>query len=139
MASALKAKGRTLLDALADLERAHGVHATSQVSIRVTDLGRIATIMAHLRGAPPDAIGGQTVLRMDDLLAPTDALPPTDGLRFIVEGGIRIIIRPSGTEPKLKCYLQVVVPVEHGDLDAAHAVAEERMSQMRTAVAAWFA
>lgn len=127
LAAALKAEGRTLVDVLDDLARAHGLHATDQVSVRVADLGLIPQAMARLRDEPPAALGGLDVLGVDDLATGSESLPPTDGLRFHLADGARVIVRPSGTEPKLKCYLEVVVPVEatpEGDADAARDAVE---------------
>ena len=70
--------------------------------------------MARLRATPPQRLGGRAVESADDLLVGSADLPPTDGLRYRLEGGGRVVVRPSGTEPKLKCYLEVVVPVERG-------------------------
>jgi phosphomannomutase len=119
----LRAQGRTLHDELDDIAREHGVHATSQVSVRVGDLAMIDAIMAHLRTKPPRALGGRHVHAVDDLLDPSGPLPPTDGLRLHLDGGARVIVRPSGTEPKVKCYLEVVVPVAAGDAAGAVALA----------------
>ncbi|WP_432102371.1 phospho-sugar mutase [Streptomyces sp. bgisy091] len=110
LASVLKEKGRTLLDLLDDLAVEHGLHATDQLSVRVEDLSVIADAMRRLREAPPAALAGLPVVSAEDLSRGTDALPPTDGLRYRLTGA-RVIVRPSGTEPKLKCYLEVVVPV----------------------------
>jgi phosphomannomutase len=133
MAAGLRPRGRTLLDVLDDLARAHGVHATSQVSIRVTDLARIATVMASLRSAPPRRLGGLAVTGVDDLLDPDGPLPPTDGLRFHLAGAARVIVRPSGTEPKVKCYLEVVQPVGD-DVETARTTAAEQMDALRADV-----
>ena len=137
MAAELKERGRLLTDALDDLSREHGIHATSQVSIRVSDLERITRIMHRLRTSPPAAVAGIAVIAMDDLEQPTDGLPPTDGLRFTLAGGARIIVRPSGTEPKIKCYLEVIEHPAGGDLATARASATHRMEDLRSAVAAW--
>ena len=137
MASALKADGRSLTDVLDDLDREHGIHATSQVSVRVSDLGRIAGIMRRLRASPPQSIAGIDVLGMDDLERPADGLPPTDGLRFSLAGGARIIVRPSGTEPKIKCYLEVIEYPNGTGLETARASAARRMEALRDAVAPW--
>jgi phosphomannomutase len=137
MASALKADGRSLTDVLDDLDREHGIHATSQVSVRVSDLGRIAGIMHRLRANPPASIAGIDVLGMHDLERPTDGLPSTDGLRFSLAGGARIIVRPSGTEPKIKCYLEVIEYPNGTGLETARASATRRMEALRGAVAPW--
>ena len=123
LASELKEEGRTLPDLLDDLAVEHGLHATDQLSVRVEDLSVIARAMQQLREQPPTELAGLAVTRAEDLTRGTDKLPPTDGLRYTLDGA-RVIVRPSGTEPKLKCYLEVVVPVAtHADLPAAHATA----------------
>ncbi|MFD4754990.1 phospho-sugar mutase [Streptomyces sp. NPDC058426] len=129
-ASVLKEEGRTLSDALDDLAREHGLHATAQLSARVADLSLIPAAMDRLRQSPPVRLAGLTVTSADDLSLPKDGLPPTDGLRYTLgtpspegagsspEGvgsspeGVRgrVVVRPSGTEPKLKCYLEIVLP-----------------------------
>ncbi|AWS40739.1 phospho-sugar mutase [Streptosporangium sp. 'caverna'] len=103
--------GRTLLDLLDDQARRYGLHATSQLSFRVADLSLITGAMARLRATPPAQLGGHKVESADDLSEGSGGLPPTDGLRYHLSGGTRVVIRPSGTEPKLKCYLEVVIPV----------------------------
>ncbi|MFI5522999.1 phospho-sugar mutase [Streptomyces platensis] len=122
LAAELKQSGRTLGDLLDDLALEHGLHATDQLSVRVEDLSLIADAMRRLREQPPTALAGLTVARADDLTRGTETLPPTDGLRYYLSGspaaGIeaaRVVVRPSGTEPKLKCYLEVVVPVSSAE------------------------
>ena len=111
LAAALKAEGRSLIDQLDDIYREHGLHATSQLSVRVEDLSIIGRAMETLRTSPPSSLGGLAVTSVDDLADGYRGLPPTDGIRLGLEGSTRIICRPSGTEPKLKCYIEVVVPV----------------------------
>ncbi|MET9740607.1 phospho-sugar mutase [Streptomyces sp. NPDC006422] len=131
LASELKAQGRTLLDALDDLALAHGLHATDQLSVRVEDLSVIADAMRRLREVPPVELAGLTVTRTDDLSDGSAGLPPTDGLRYTLDGA-RIVVRPSGTEPKLKCYLEVVVPVpDRSSLPTARATASERLTSLK--------
>ena len=108
IATDLAADGKDLNDLLDEVWRRHGFHATEQISIRVEDMSAITELLAGLRSNPPQEIAGQTVESIDDLAAPTDGLPPTDGLRLWLSGGVRIIIRPSGTEAKLKCYIEVI-------------------------------
>jgi phosphomannomutase len=132
MVAALKAEGRGVPDVLDDLARKFGLYATSQLSVRVSDVSLIAEAMAHLRADPPTSLGGREVVRMDDLEKGADGLPPTDGLHFILKDA-RVIIRPSGTEPKLKCYLQVVVPVT-GAIEQARAKAQTELDAVRSSV-----
>jgi phosphomannomutase len=108
IATDLAAVGKDLNDLLDEVWRRHGFHATEQISIRVEDMSAITELLAGLRSNPPQEIAGRTVESIDDLAAPTDGLPPTDGLRLWLSGGVRIIIRPSGTEAKLKCYIEVI-------------------------------
>ncbi|MET7618204.1 phospho-sugar mutase [Streptomyces sp. NPDC005408] len=113
LASELKEQGRTLTDLLDDLAVAHGLHGTDQLAVRVEDLSIIADAMHRLREQPPTVLAGLRIVSAEDLNKGTDKLPPTDGLRYYLDGEFkaRVIVRPSGTEPKLKCYLEVVVPV----------------------------
>ncbi|MFF8671073.1 phospho-sugar mutase [Streptomyces sp. NPDC015242] len=131
LASQLKEEGRTLLDLLDDLAVEHGLHATDQLSVRVEDLSLIAAAMTRLREQPPTALAGLPVTRTEDLTQGTGTLPPTDGLRYTLEGA-RVIVRPSGTEPKLKCYLEVVVPVaSHAALPEARAKAADVLEAIK--------
>ncbi len=131
LASGLKEEGRTLLDLLDDLAVEHGLHATDQLSVRVQDLSVIADAMSRLREQPPTELAGLAITRAEDLTRGTETLPPTDGLRYTLDGA-RVVVRPSGTEPKLKCYLEVVVPVAaHADLPAARARATELLAAVK--------
>ena len=108
IASELKLKGLTLLDLLDEVWARHGFHGTEQISIRVADMSRITQLLTRIRQNPPQKIAGRTVTAIDDLANPQDGLPPTDGLRIWLADGIRIIVRPSGTEAKMKCYVEVI-------------------------------
>ncbi len=110
IASDLAADGKDLNDLLDEVWARHGFHATEQISIRVADMSAISKLLANLRNNPPQELAGRAVESVDDLAAPTDGLPPTDGVRLWLSGGVRIIIRPSGTEAKLKCYIEVITP-----------------------------
>ena len=140
LADTLKAQGRTLVDALDDLARAHGLHLTDQLSARFTDLAQIPATMQRLRTAPPASLAGSAVVETVDLSDGVDGLPPTDGLRLLAEDGSRVIVRPSGTEPKVKCYLEVIVPVA-GDasvdeVSEARHVASARLQAIRADMSA---
>ena len=104
----LKNQGLTITDLLDQVWERHGFHGTEQISIRVSDMSAITRLLAGLRQTPPKEIAGRAVESIDDLAAPKDGLPPTDGLRIWLTGGIRIIVRPSGTEAKMKCYIEVI-------------------------------
>ena len=135
LAATLKAEGRTLTDLLDGLAVEHGVHATDAFSVRVADLSQIGAVMARLRADPPAELAGIAVSRADDLAAGSDDLPPTDGLRYHLEDGSRVIVRPSGTEPKLKVYLEAIEPVgEPGQLAVARAEAQRRLAAVRHAM-----
>ncbi|GAA2101487.1 phospho-sugar mutase [Kitasatospora saccharophila] len=136
LAAGLGRDGRTLTDLLDDLALAHGLHATDQLSVRVEDLSVISDAMAALREKPPVELAGLTVTRADDLTAGTPDLPPTDGLRYLLTGpsvtSARVVVRPSGTEPKLKCYLEAVLPVPTpADLPAARAAAQALLDALK--------
>ena len=108
IATDLSTEGKTLLDLLDEIWKTYDFHATEQISIRVNDLSTISNLMKKLRNNPLSDIAGFKLLAMDDLAIPTNSLPPTDGIRFTLEENVRIIIRPSGTEPKIKCYIEVI-------------------------------
>ncbi len=108
VATDLANQGQTLTNLLNDVWTRHGFHGTEQISIRVSDMGSIARLLTTLRQNPPSEIAGRAVKSIDDLAAPKDGLPPTDGLRIWLDGDIRIIVRPSGTEAKMKCYIEVI-------------------------------
>lgn len=112
MAAAAKAEGKTIFDTLDELYLQHGLHASDQLSIRVADLGLLDAMMNRLRVSPPEAFGSSAVESFVDLAEGSGQLPPTDGLLYLTRDQTRVIIRPSGTEPKLKCYLEVLHPVE---------------------------
>jgi phosphomannomutase len=132
LAAELKADGRTLLDRLDELANEHGLFVTGQLSVRVEDLSLIAGAMARLRSAPPGRLLGREVAYAD--LALED--PPVDAVRLLGDG-VRVIVRPSGTEPKLKAYLETVVPV-HDDagLIAARGRGEDELDQLRAEMSA---
>ncbi|HYO19240.1 MAG TPA: phospho-sugar mutase, partial [Dermatophilaceae bacterium] len=112
MAACLRARGRCLLDVLDDLSVAHGVHCTDAFAIRVDDLSLIGSLMHRLRQSPPEELGGVPIERIDDLAEGSPDLPPTEGLRYLLKDRSRVIVRPSGTEPKLKVYLETIVTVD---------------------------
>ncbi|NYI08025.1 phospho-sugar mutase [Allostreptomyces psammosilenae] len=149
LAAELKRSGRTLLDLLDDIALEYGLHATDQLSVRVTDLGIIQAAMERLRDTPPTALGGLDVIVTDDLAKGVEGLPPTDGLRYRMAGAegsaagapavreARVVVRPSGTEPKLKCYLEVVVPVaDSSSLPSARLLAAETLDALKRDLAA---
>ncbi len=137
MVGSLKQWNTDVLHVLDDLAEQYGVHATRPISLRVDDLDRIGTIMSALRADPPAAIAEIPVVEVVDLIDGTPDLPATDALIFHLESGARVVIRPSGTEPKIKCYLQSVVMDEAGDLPAARAAAEAELEAIGAEVSRW--
>ena len=140
LAAHLKTQGQTLQSELDRIAMQVGVYASDQVSVRVSDLSAIPEIMQRLRGNPPTKIAGARVIEFIDLALGTETLPPTDGLLFNLEGGGRVIVRPSGTEPKVKVYLQSVIGVEGHDLTAlseARKLAAENLGSMAVTAATW--
>jgi phosphomannomutase len=135
LAAGLRAEGLTLRDRLDEIASTYGLHATDQLSVRVSDQREIDDAMSGLRANPPSSLGGFDVLHIDDLSTGSAGLPPTEGLRFALADQARVIVRPSGTEPKVKCYLEVVVPVSDDDVDAARIVAAGRLDALRSDIA----
>ena len=128
LAAALRADGRTLADRLDEIATVHGVHQTSQLSVRVADLAVIGEAMARLRSAPPSSLDGEPV-EVQDLAAGSAQLPATDAV-LLTGASTKVVVRPSGTEPKLKCYLEVrEEPV--ADLAGARRRAQARMERVR--------
>jgi phosphomannomutase len=125
LAASLKAENRTLLDVLDDLYVQHGVHLTDQVSLRFADVSAMAPLVTALRANPPSTLAGVAV---------TQDNPAPDIVRLRGEG-VRVVVRPSGTEPKVKAYLEVVTPVA-GDVAATRAEAESRLADLREEVRA---
>lgn len=108
----LKGSDQTVWDVLDELAQAYGLHETAQVSVRIADVNRVKSVMAKLRDTPPTNFGEFTVAKFVDLALGTE-LPPTDGVLIELASRedvqwSRVIIRPSGTEPKIKCYLEAV-------------------------------
>ena len=131
IATDLAAEGKTLQDLLDEVWERHGFHATEQISIRLTDLSKVGVILGRLRSNPPAAIAGRDVVSIDDLAQPKDALPATDGIRLWLAGNVRIIIRPSGTEAKMKCYVEAIekdLPTAQNVLDQLRAPLKELLS-----------
>jgi phosphomannomutase len=106
--SDLAADGKTLAEHLDEFSALFGGFVSEQISVRVTDLSAIDKVMSSLRQSPPHEIGGIAVKSVEDLAHGVDGLPPSDVIRFWLEDGSRVMVRPSGTEPKLKVYVDVV-------------------------------
>jgi phosphomannomutase len=123
----LKSQDKTITDLLNEVWARHGFHGTEQISIRVNQLSDVTELMSGLRANPPEMIAGRVVESIDDLEKPSNDLPPTDGLRIWLAGGIRIIIRPSGTEAKMKCYVEVIA----SDSVSAQIVLDELRSPLQ--------
>ncbi len=107
MVTEARGRGATLADLLTEFEEQFGAFASDQISIRVDDVSQISGIMAALRARHPESVGEVAVDRIDDLQEGVDDLPPGDVLRLWLADGSRVVVRPSGTEPKLKLYLDV--------------------------------
>jgi phosphomannomutase len=125
LANRLAGQGKTIGDRLNDLGTLFGHYATGQISIRVSDLSVIANLMKQLREHTPSMIDGAAA-EFRDLALGGNGLAPTDGVRFDLNDGRRVIVRPSGTEPKLKCYLQAI--------GSDQAQAKENLAALRAAM-----
>jgi phosphomannomutase len=129
----LKSEGSTLADRLDEIAGRYGVHETDQLAIRVNDIALIRDAMTRLRARPPQKLVGSPVT-VTDMLQGSEQLPPTDGVRIVGEA-FRVAIRPSGTEPKLKCYLEARLPPEAStDLPSARAVAHQMLQNLRSEI-----
>jgi len=131
-AAAAKERGGTLAGAYDSLERVHGVHLTGQLSLRIP---HPPEAMRRLRATPPAALGGAPVEGITDFTDAGTGLPPSDVLRYTLRGNARVVVRPSGTEPKIKAYLEVTEP-PGDELTAAREAAAARMTPLRAAVTA---
>jgi phosphomannomutase len=135
LAATLKAAGSTLAARLDEIAMTYGVHATDQLSVRVSDVADITAAVQRLRSTPPAVLGGLPVTGIDDLSQGGGGLPPTEGLRYHLDGAARgygparVVVRPSGTEPKLKSYLEVVVPVSNS-VSQARLAAQQQLHKI---------
>jgi phosphomannomutase len=139
LATSARAAGRSVLEAYDALETVHGVHLTSQLTLRTAEPARI---MGRLRADPPAEFGGEPVASMVDLAGSPGGpgadglpLPAADVLIFRLPGA-RVVLRPSGTEPKIKCYLEITEPLTGRSLAAARHAAAQRLAPLRSALEA---
>jgi phosphomannomutase len=128
LAAGLKAELRTLADRLDELAAEFGVYATDQLSLRVDTQSEIEAVMAHVRAKPPACLLDDPVTAIEDRLPEADVVT-------IRTGTARVVVRPSGTEPKLKAYLEVVEPVPDGDVAAARERAAASLRALHTETA----
>jgi phosphomannomutase len=130
LAARARSGGESLLEAYDALEIAHGVHMTGQITVPTREP---VHVMSRLRIEAPAELAGQPITATSDLTGGTEQLPSADVLRYWLRGA-RVVIRPSGTEPKIKAYLEVVEPVIAGRLTEARRAARARMDPLREAV-----
>lgn len=131
----IRSEGKTLQDVLDRIAIEHGVHATESFSVRVTDLGLIDALMDRLLADPPTEVAGVHVVKAENLGDGSDGIPPTAGLRLTLADETRVIVRPSGTEPKVKVYLEAIVAVDGAaGLSAARAQAGQRLAAAQLAM-----
>ncbi len=116
IAADLKEAGSNFESFLDQIWQRIGFHATRQISVRTRNLSDIENVMGRLRTNRPTSIAGFEITGFDDLEEPSDGLPPTNGIRLWLAGKYRVIVRPSGTEPKIKCYIEVVEPTAEAAL-----------------------
>ncbi|MFB9074692.1 phospho-sugar mutase [Citricoccus parietis] len=137
LAAELADQGRTLLDALDEIALHFGVVATGQLSVRVADLALLDAMMTRLRLEPPVTLAGQDVIETVDLTQGYRDLPGTDALMYTTADDSRVVVRPSGTEPKLKCYLEVVRPVQAAtQLPRVRAEASTALAELSASIGA---
>jgi phosphomannomutase len=131
LAAEAKAAGRSVLELYDDLEIAHGVHLTSQLTLRTTDQ---AEVMTRLRAHPPSELAGQPVTDLADLAVGSRAGMPAADVLILRLAGARVVLRPSGTEPKVKCYIEIVEPLAGRPLGAARKAAAGKLDPLRSAL-----
>ena len=141
LAETAKSQGRSVLEVYDDLERAHGVHLTSQLTLRTADQ---AHVMSQLRSAPPAAFGDEPVTGLVDLAGRRRGRRPARGAAgrradLPARPGARVVLRPSGTEPKIKCYIEITEPLAGRSLAAAREAAARRLAPLRSALEAMLA
>jgi phosphomannomutase len=140
MAAEARHQGRSLLQRLDELEAAVGVHATGQWSLRLAGSDAayvLSRTMARWRSAPPHRLAGLEVSEVRDLVKGDGELPASDVLILRLGGAGRVVLRPSGTEPKLKVYLEATTgPCGLEDLARWRRAARVRVEELRGAVAA---
>jgi phosphomannomutase len=131
------AQGRSVIDHLHDIYHRVGLFVTEQVSLTLPGsegLHKMAALMRHVRSSPPKVIGTHLVIKIEDLEHGSQGLPASDVLIFRLENGHRVIMRPSGTEPKLKSYYEVrAVIASNETVAAATQRASEQLLALRTA------
>lgn len=131
LAAQLKADGSNVGRRLEDLYRTHGCYLSAPLTFRVEDLRLIQQGMERLQTHPPQVLADSPIIETADLAGGYQGLPPTTGMLLLTEAGDRVIVRPSGTEPKLKCYLEVILPAPAtGPLPLA--AAEQRLERIKT-------
>jgi len=133
----LAQKGMTLFDRLDELEGRFGVHSTSQLALRAEGaegLASISRVVTQLRERPPASLGSLAVTEVVDLNQGWRGLGSTDGVVLILGALGRVIVRPSGTEPKVKAYVEVT-PMAEGSLEDQRAIARELIDGVRVSLA----
>jgi phosphomannomutase len=135
LAADLKAEGKSIPDRLDEIARRYGVYETDQLSVRVQDLQIIAAAMTRLRANPPRILAGQPT-SVVDLARGTAELPATDAVLINGET-LKVVVRPSGTEPKLKCYLETRLPAARSaNLAAVRSEARLTLATIRAEMSA---
>lgn len=133
LAGELRAGGASLPERLDELHRRHGAHVTGGVTLRIPPAAA-AAVTDGLRANPPPVIAGQRVAVTVDYSEPAGPLPATDMLAFELAGGDRVTVRPSGTEPKLKIYVEAVEQVSGDDLAGSRRRARRRLEKVAAAM-----
>ena len=138
LAAELKSEDKTVVDLLEELWNRHGVHKTALIAKRLdpeTDIS--ADFMSPWRTSPPEKIGEFAVIGSIDMLSPESELPATDALIFNISNG-RIVIRPSGTEPMVKVYVEVTESVINDDVRSAERSADHKIEDLLHGVSSLF-
>jgi len=133
MAATAKRQNLTLVDRLYQIYRKFGVHRESLTNLSFTDsqvgMEQMNELMKQLRQNPPTQIGDISVSSIEDYQHGIDALPPSNVLRFWLADGSKLVIRPSGTEPKVKIYAEVMEKTEE-DIETAISSCDARLKKL---------
>lgn len=133
VAACAKKQNLTLVDRLHQIYRKYGIHREALINLAFSDskagMEQMGALMKTLRQNPPSHIAGRPVVNLEDYLSGKGGLPPSDVLRFWLDDETKLVIRPSGTEPKVKIYAEVKHKADK-NLDASIQACDEKLKKL---------